>query len=128
MAIDWSDEDRASVDALIASYPADSGECEALVRALVPVARRSDASARALEVRPVHAAARFVVPRKPLRRRWYTHALTETRAHALDALTGTEGTPRDAYLETHFQYADVLRLAPTELEPDEEPGQEGDAT
>lgn len=128
MAIDWSDEDRASVDALVAKYPADSGECEALARALVPVARRSDASARALEVRPVDAAARFVVPRKPLRRRWFAHVLTETRAHAVDALTGPEGTARDAYLEMHFQYADALRLAPTELEPQGEPGQEGDAS
>jgi hypothetical protein len=126
MAIDWSDEDRASVDALIARHPADSGECETLARALLPVARRSDVRACALELRPAHAAARFVLPRKPLRRQWYKHVLTETRAHALDALTGPEGTPRDDYLETHFQYADALRLAATELEPVDESGQEGD--
>lgn len=126
MALKWPPNDQTELEAHVERCPPDSGRCEELVRAVLPIARRHDEGSHALEVRPYPLPARFVVPKHPLRRSWSTHFLTGTREHGVDALTGPPGEPTTSYLNAHWQHPKFLRLAPTELGNDVAGETEGD--
>lgn len=116
MPVNWTDEERSDVDLAIARHPLESGRCAALARAVFAVGVRRDERTAGRQVRPRHSAARFVLPRKPLRRHWGTHTFAETHRHAVDALTKTDGCPADEYLGAHWQYPDALAIYEVDLE------------
>ena len=116
MAVDWTAEERPKIDAAIHSHPLDSGRCAALARAVFAVGIQRDPETRGRQVRPKDSAARFVVPKVPLKRRWGTHTFTEAHGHAVDALTKSDGCAADEYLRTYWQYPEFLLLHGVDLE------------
>ena len=58
--------------------------------------------------RLVPSEGRYVVPKVKLARPWYFHVTTEVDAHAVDALTGADGTTVESYMETHWTEVDAI--------------------
>lgn len=114
MSVSWRPEDRAIVEAAIAEHPVVSGRCAALARIVYRTAKPHDPSTRGLHVRP-RSAARFVLPALPAPPTWGSHTLTETQAHAVDALTGVDGHPTEGYLATFFQFPDKIVMEPADV-------------
>jgi hypothetical protein len=111
MAIEWTENERATVEDGIRRYPVESGRCAALARVVFAVGRERDAATRGLQVHPLKkSAARFVVPKVAHPPRWGSHTFVEAHERAVDALTGAEGCPAPAYLATHWEYADHLEV------------------
>lgn len=114
MSILWNRRQRERVTALMDAYPARSGECAALARALLPVAWERDRGAEGLLIRPRPGYGVYVVPRVG-EVMWFHHVAVGTEEHVLDALTGGVGTPRAEYLEAHWEYPDELSVDPDDL-------------
>lgn len=107
MSLEWDAGETQSIESAIRQHPVDSGRCAALARRVYTVAQSRDADTHGLQVRP-KKPARFVVPRIDSPPRWSSHTLVSTRAHAVDALTGTPGCLLDDYLAQHWEYPDQL--------------------
>jgi hypothetical protein len=115
MSLTWPPPDDVTLRQAMPEHPAETNRCVELGRIVLDVARKHDAEARALQVLPKGPRARFVIPKRPLPRSWSMHVLTETRAHDIDAFTGSRGCERESYLETHWQHVDWLRVVPVDL-------------
>lgn len=120
VAIDWTDEEREAVENGIAKHGIPTSRCAALARIVHPVARRRDASARAIRMRPPKGAT-WLVPKAPRIPLWQTHVFVETREHAVDAVTGADGyAPASTYVDDHWAFAEMLRVEevdPTTVDP-----------
>ena len=85
----------------------------------MPIAAQLDATARGRLIQPdpvLAPRARFVVPKRcRLTSRWFHHVTVEVSAHCVDVLTGSDGCEVSTYLDTHFEYADVLRFDDVDL-------------
>jgi hypothetical protein len=114
MSVAWEPAERAEVETAVARFPLQSGRCAALARAVASVGRRRDEKTRGKQIKPV-GAARFVVPKEPLERQWYSHTFAETHAHAVDALTGADGCASGDYLATHWEFPTHLRVTELDL-------------
>lgn len=125
MGLPWKLPQRRSVDEAMRRFPAESGKCAALARAVLKVARPLDADASGLQVLP-RGSALFIVPRHPKVKVWYTHTLVRTRLHHVDALTGTDGCEQEAYLERHWQYPEGLELRVVDVDTVDPGIQNGD--
>jgi hypothetical protein len=113
MTIRWSADQRDAVDAALIEHPAPSGRCFYAARAILPVAQCIDRDARPWKITP--AAGRFVAPCSAMEQRWFHHITVQVDAHAVDALTGADGTAWPDYLPRHWQYPKYLRLIETDL-------------
>lgn len=109
MPVPWTAEQHARVEAGIACYPVASGRCAALARIVFAVGVDSDDATRGRQIVP-RSAARYVVPKFSPTPRWGSHTFVETHEHAVDALTGSAGSPSDAYLQAHWEYPDALHV------------------
>lgn len=117
MAIDWYAGQREGVVAHLSAHPAESGECLEAARAVLPIAKARDPNAHSWKLVPIEG--RFVVPKRPLERRWFHHYTVEAVEHCVDALVGADGSPRSGYLEQHWQYADCISLQEVDLAKEE---------
>jgi hypothetical protein len=113
MGIRWSRTERDAVDAALLEHPAASGRCFHAARAILPHAQRVDSDARPWKIAPT--AGRFVAPRSDVELRWFHHITVQVDAHAVDALTGADGTAWQDYLPRHWQYPKHLRLTEVDL-------------
>ena len=113
MGIRWSRSQRDAVGVALIEHPAPSGRCFHAARAILPLAQRVDPVARPWKITP--SAGRFVAPRSDVELRWFHHITVQADAHAVDALTGADGTAWPNYLPHHWQYPKYLRLAETDL-------------
>lgn len=109
MTIEWAGDDRAKLEAGMGQHPASSGRCAALARIVYRVALPHDQRTQGCQVRP-KGAARFVVPKFPHAPYWASHTFIDTRAHAVDALTGVEGCLSETYLQEFWQHPDYLTV------------------
>lgn len=107
MAIDWTADERPRVETAVAAHPVKSGRCAALARVVFAVGCERDAETVGRHVRP-RGAARFVVPKHPDARLWWSHTFVETHGHAVDALTGAGGHPADAYRAEFWEFPETL--------------------
>ncbi|MFO0607856.1 MAG: hypothetical protein U0324_32130 [Polyangiales bacterium] len=119
MAIGWTGVQRVTVDGVLARFPPDSGRCADAARAIVPIARDVDPTARGRLIQPdpvLAPRARFVVPKRcRLSASWFHHVTVEAAGHCVDVLTGPDGCEVASYLDAHFEYADVLRVDEVDL-------------
>jgi len=106
MSIPWSPAQQKKVSQVLATHPAESNRCDEAAKEILPTARELDAEARARKLLP--REGRYVVTRRPLARRWFFHVAVHVQEHVVDALTGADGTPTDAYLQMHWMHADCL--------------------
>jgi len=113
MGIRWSRSERDAVDAVLREHPAPSGRCFRAAWAILPIAQRVDPDARPWKLTPT--AGRFVAPRSDVELHWFHHITVEVDAHAVDALTGADGTTWSDYLPRHWQYPKHLRLTEADL-------------
>lgn len=113
MGIRWSRSQRDAVQAVLTEHPAPSGRCFHAAREILPHARHIDPDAQPWKITPV--AGRFVVPRGDMELRWFHHITVQADAHAVDALTGVEGTRWPEYLPRHWQYPKYLCVTETDL-------------
>lgn len=100
MAIGWSDEQRERVVHILVEYPVASGRCETVAWSILPIAKERDVAAEVWELRP--SEGRYIVPKMEPPKPWFHHLTVEVEAHCVDALTGSSGEPRSAYLENHW--------------------------
>lgn len=120
VAIDWTDEERDKVENGIAKHGILTGRCAALARIVHPVAQQKDPKARALRMRPPKGAT-WLVPKASAIPYWKGHTYVETRGHAVDAVTGSNGySPASTYVEDTWCFAEVMRVEevdPTTVDP-----------
>lgn len=110
MAIDWTDEEREKVEGGIAKHGIQTGRCAALARVVYPVAQQRDPKARALRMRPPKGAT-WLVPKASRIPHWKAHVYVETREHAVDAVTRSDGySPASTYVKDHWDFAEVMRV------------------
>ena len=95
-------------------FPAESGKCAALARAVLLVAKPLDSEACGLQVVPKNSAV-YILPKHPRIRCWYAHTLIRAVSHHVDALTGVEGCAKETYLEDHWNYPDALEIRPVDV-------------
>ena len=117
MPVEWERNEREAVEVVLSAYPAVSGRCFEAARAVLAIARGHDPAARGWKIRP--RMGRFVVPAQELGQRWFHHFTVEVERHGVDALTGPDGTPWDAYLETHWEHPRYLSCTETDLEEED---------
>jgi hypothetical protein len=117
MPVEWKRNEREAVEAVLLAHPAASGRCFDAARAVLTIARGRDPAARGWKIRP--RKGRFVVPKQDLGQRWFHHYTVEVDHHGVDALTGPDGTPWDAYLPTHWLHSTYLSCAETDLEDED---------
>jgi hypothetical protein len=114
MPIDWSSQQRRRVEAVLAEYPFASGRCVDAARNLLPTALERDAQARPWKLLPCEGW--FVVPRRSLGgQRWRFHVSVKVAHHFVDALTGVDGTVKEMYLDSHWQYPESLEWVDVNL-------------
>ena len=121
MAVSWSPARTRRIDALLKDYTLAS-PCAEVARRLLPIAREHDLGSRGLIVRANAGQTRYGIlrpggqaPDQDLW--WHYHVTVLVEQHCVDVLTGTPGTARDGYLETHFDnHAGDLRF--DESDPD----------
>lgn len=106
MPVSWSPLQHSQVTEVLRQHPAESNRCYQAARDILPVARQVDAGACARKLVP--REGRFIVPKPPLRVRWFEHAAVHVQQHVVDAVTGVEGTPERSYLEAHWMYPGSL--------------------
>ena len=112
MALNWSPTQRSSVEQALRDFPLLSGECANLARRILPIAVALDPAAQALVIAP--RRGRFVCQRGSSHR-WFHHVTTATADHRVDALTGIDGCPKEAYLSAYFHFPEELQITPTDL-------------
>lgn len=101
VAIDWKDEEREKVELGIIKHGLHTGRCAALARIVHPVAQQGDPKACAIRMLPPKGAT-WLVPKTPRIPIWCGHVYIETRGHAVDAVTGSDGySPSSAYVTDH---------------------------
>lgn len=116
MAITWRPppKRRCVVDVL-AAHPVEKPWCLEAARYLHPLARHQDPDARFWLLRPhpecgpaimIEEGSIGIQPKTTPSRRWAYHVCVETEEHCLCVLTHESGTPKGAYLTTHFQEPD----------------------
>lgn len=117
MAVDWTDTERAAVEDGLSRFPVTSGKCAALARVVHGEGAKRDKATRGRQITPATnmAAARFVVPKHDSAPVWCSHTFVETHQHSVDALTGIDGCPMDAYLTLHWNYVDCLRVVDVDV-------------
>jgi hypothetical protein len=110
VAIDWTDEEREKVENGIAKHGIRTGRCAALARIVHPVAQQNDPKACAIRLRPPKGAT-WLVPKASRIPYWKAHVYVETRGHAVDAVTGSDGySPASAYVQDHWDFAELMRI------------------
>ena len=121
--LQWPENREQTVQTILDKYPPESNDCALAAQEVLPHATELDEHAHAILIEPpsggIHPSKRmkgpYLVPREGTRARYWTHHVTvQVEAYYLDALTGAPGHQRLTYLETFFQFADVLLLAPVE--------------
>lgn len=114
MAIKWPDRRRASVKKILAAYPKESARCELAAKEIFPHAHSQDANAATWRITPrSDGLLPFLVlsPKVSVGGdRWHYHIAVEAESHCVDALTQVDGTETHKYLETHFNYPEVLSM------------------
>jgi hypothetical protein len=112
MAITWTGGRATKVADVLREHPKESGRCEQAAKAILPHARKEDASSAVCEVRPPRSMVHLILSPKASvgGGRWMFHATVFAQNHYVDALTTHAGTSASTYLETHFNYADVLTI------------------
>jgi hypothetical protein len=116
MAVAWTEDQEAAVKEQLQIYPAATGLCRNLARALLPVARERDEQSHGLLILPKPGKGYRVVPKVSLFGSWDHHFTVGVDGHCVDALTGASGTERDQYLARHWQYADAICIERCSLE------------
>jgi len=115
--VDWTEAERAELEQALGRHPVESGRCAAVARVVVRVGRARDPGSSGRQVRPRDgSAARFVVPRQRLARRWGSHTYGKSHGHAVDALTGATGCEASRYLHDHWQFVDFLDVVDVDVE------------
>jgi hypothetical protein len=114
VAVDWTETERAAIDDGLTRFPVTSGKCAALARIVHGEGAKRDNSTKGRQITPANAA-RFVVPKHSSAPRWFSHTFVETHRHSVDALTGINGCPVDAYLATHWSYIECLRVVDVDV-------------
>lgn len=110
MAVEWNEEERRDVEAGVVRYPVSSGCCAALARVVHEVGtRRDESGTRGRQIRPI-SPARYVVPKHPDVRLWYSHTFVDTHGHSVDALTGANGCKSNDYLDHHWKFPEGLQV------------------
>jgi hypothetical protein len=110
VAIDWKDEEREKVEIGITKHGLQTGRCAALARIVHPVAQQSDPEACAVRMLPPKGAT-WLVPKTPRIPVWCGHVYVETRGHAVDAVTGSDGySPSSTYVKDHWDFAELMRV------------------
>lgn len=110
VAIAWTDDERETVAAGIARHGVTTGRCAALARVVYAVAQQKDPNARTVRMRPPKGAP-WLVPKTSRIPYWNAHVYVETREHAVDAVTGSDGySPASAYVRDHWEFAAFLRI------------------
>lgn len=105
MPVDWTDEERREIEESIQKYHIRSGMCAALARVVHRVATGGARDARGVQLR-CKKAVRYLVPKKPHVPCWGAHTYVETRAHAVDAVTGPHGYEAASYVGDHWHWDD----------------------
>lgn len=120
MAIHWTDEERTKIEDGISRHGIRTGRCAALARIVHPIARQQDPDACAIRLRPLKGAI-HLVPKVSHIPYWHEHVYVETRAHAVDAITGADGyAPSNTYVNDHWEFAESMRVEkvdPTTVDP-----------
>jgi hypothetical protein len=109
MAVEWTPEERAKVEAGIAKYPATGNGCAALARIIYRLARPRDERARGIQLNAPNGAP-WLILRRDRPRQWASHTLVETQKHNVDALTGADGCASDRYLAEHFLFPEAIQV------------------
>lgn len=115
MPVAWTQDEHDAVDAILIAHPVRSGRCFEAAQAILPIATGRDATARAWKIKPRSGRGRFVAPKVNFGERWFHHYTVEVEVHGVDAITGPDGTPWGAYLETHWQFTSELQRIQTDL-------------
>lgn len=108
MSLDWTKEERLTLERGIADHGIHTGRCAAFARIAHAVARPRDEGARGIQIRPA-PGARFLVPKVSRIPYWGSHTYVETRAHAVDAITGPDGYAAEKFLLDHWEYSSSIR-------------------
>lgn len=119
MGVNWTDDERATVQRGIAEHGINSGRCAALARIVYAVAKPRDPEARGVHLRPAPGAV-WLVPKPPHVPYWASHTYVETEAHAVDAITGADGYPVERFLSDHWEYSWTMRVSqidPATIDP-----------
>jgi hypothetical protein len=116
MAIGWTDPERRDVSDILTRHPVTSNRCADAAREILPVAKGRDPEAKAILIKP--RIGWCVLPKRSHGVEWHHHVSTNALMHYVDAITGVDGTPQDAYLSTHWQYADSYIIADADLSDD----------
>lgn len=113
MALRWHHEQLARLEKALEQHPIDSGRCAALARRVHEVAKEGGDDPRGHFLTP--RAGRWILPKVPHPPSWASHTVTETRAHAVDALTGSGGCEMPRYLPDHWQYPDAIKVSSVDV-------------
>jgi len=113
MAVHWAPDDCRTVSGILRQHPPESGRCADAARAVLPIAVALDPQSRARILRPTQG--RFVAAKLPAGHRWRHHVSVSVTAHFADALTGSNGTEQDLYLNEHFQFPAAVEWEDTDL-------------
>jgi hypothetical protein len=115
MAIQWRPlRKRRCVKNVLKAHDARSRRCRDAAEGVIQIARTQDRKARFLLLRPSPECGPMVLikegrigilPKIENPPKWVYHVCVETERHCVCALTGAGGTPREGYVEHHFQYA-----------------------
>lgn len=115
MGIDWTHEERNTVEQGIVAHGIGTCRCASLARIVYAVAKPRDHRARGVQILPPRGAL-WLVPKLPHNiPRWGAHTYVETQAHAVDAVTGASGYSAETFLADHWEFSATIRK--TEVDP-----------
>ena len=116
MGVDWTHEERTTVERGIAAHGIETGRCASLARIVYAVAKPRDHRARGVQILLTQSGTVWLVPKRgngiPT---WGAHTYVETQAHAVDAITGVGGHPAETFLADHWEFSATMRK--TEVDP-----------
>lgn len=116
MSIAWSNEQRSKVRAILGRHPPHSGRCANAARAILPLARELDESARPWKIVPALPGAKFVMLKNPPPGlAWAHHITVEVSRHCVDTLPGVDGHLRETYLATFFEAPEHHQIVDVDL-------------
>lgn len=125
--LSWSTTQFEEVQAILDRYPPESNNCAFAAQEVLPHAVALDVGSRAMLIEPPRVLRSkrmkgpYLVPREGTRARYWTHHVTvEVDQHYLDSLTRAQGHLCSTYLESFFEYAEILCLSPVEEDQWEE--------